>query len=142
MQKVMIRRASDSDLKAVKSFVEYWSKFHNMYREMFSKGIISKEDEIKYLETRDTIRSKYDELKGVMEFTYMPHGRLSDPVSDVLAVGAVRFISEENLKKLNNDWKDSYVFLNSILERLKEKRDRLEDLSPIGSFFRRFFMGK
>ena len=138
----MIEQIKDTDLKAIKSFVEFWERFHHIYNDLFSKGIITKEDEEKYLETRDSIRSKYAELKNVMEFTYMPHGRLTDPVNDVLTVDAIRFISENNLRKLNNDWKDSYVFLNSILERVKEKKSLLEDMSPVGAFFRRIFRGK
>jgi len=138
----MIDRKTITDLKAVQSFVELWTKFHYIYNGIFSKGIISKEDEIRYLETRNAMRAKYDDLKRAMEFKYMPHGRLTDPVGDVLTVETIRFVSEDNLKRLNEDWKASYVFLNSILERLKEKKDRLEDMSPIGSFFRRVLSGK
>jgi hypothetical protein len=138
----MIGVKSDADLKAVKSFVELWAKFHHMYNDIFSRGSISKEDEDKYLETRNAIGAKYDELQRIMEFRYTPHGRLTDPVSDVLAVKTIRLISEANLKKLNADWKDSYIFLNGILERLKEKKARGEELSPIGTFLRRIFSGK
>jgi hypothetical protein len=67
----------------------------------------------------------------------MPHGRLTDPVSDILSVEGVRFVAERNLHKLEDDWKDSYIFLNGVLERLKNKKKRLEDFNPIGVFFKR-----
>ncbi|MFA6142348.1 MAG: hypothetical protein WC738_03530 [Candidatus Omnitrophota bacterium] len=133
----MIDKKTESGIMAVKSFIEFWAKFHNIYRDTISPEIISKEDEDKFLETKRMISDKYAELSSTMEFRYMPHGRLTDPVSDVLALGGIRFISEENLKKLDNDWKSSYIFLNSILERLKNKRKRLEDFSTVGVFFKR-----
>lgn len=135
----MIDKKTEADIKAVKSFIEFWMKFHHIYNDTVSKGIISKEDEEKFLETKDVIKAKYVELTGMMEFKYMPHGRLTDPVSEVLSVETIRLISEENQKRLNNDWKDSYVFLNNIQERLKEKKRRMEDFSPIGVFFKRIF---
>lgn len=135
----MIDKKTESGIKEVKSFIEFWTKFHNIYQDTISREIISKEDEDKFLETKRMIGDKYTELIGMMEFKYMPHGRLTDPVSDVLAIGGIRFISEENLKKLDNDWKFSYIFLNSILERLMNKRKRLEDFNTVGVFFKRMF---
>lgn len=137
----MIDKKTEADIKAVKSFIEFWMKFHHIYNDTASKGIISKEDEEKFLETKDVIKAKYVELTGMMEFKYMPHGRLTDPVNEVLSVETIRLISEENQKRLNNDWKDSYVFLNNIQERLKEKRRRMEDFNPIGVFFKKIFSG-
>ncbi len=69
----------------------------------------------------------------------MPHSRFTDPVADVLSINGIRLMSEKNLKKLNDDWRDSYVFLNNIIERLKNKRKRLEQFNPVGVFLKRFF---
>lgn len=135
----MIDKKTESGIKEVKSFMEFWTKFHHIYKDTISREIISKEDEDKFLETKRMIGDKYIELNGMMEFKYMPRGRVTDPVSDILGIGGMRFISEDNLRKLDNDWKSSYIFLNSILERLKNKRKRLEDFSTIGVFFKRMF---
>ena len=135
----MIDKKTEIGIKAVRSFIEFWTKFHHIYKDTTSKGIISKEDEEIFLETKRMISDKYTELERMMEFKYMLHGRLTDPVSDVLKVGGIRFISEDSLKRLDNDWKCSYVFLNSILERLKSNKKRLEQFNPAGVFFKRFF---
>jgi hypothetical protein len=82
---------------------------------------------------------KYDELKKTLELNYAPRTRLTDPVSDILALHGVRYAAEKNLNKVDDDWKDSYVFLNSILERLKDNKRRLEQFNPIGVFFKRMF---
>lgn len=133
----MIDKKTESDIKAIKGFLEFWAKFHSIYSGLISMGRITEEDEKKFLETKAVIKTKYDELKGALDFVYVPHSRLTDPVSDVLGVENIRFISERNLKKLEGDWKDSYVFLNNILERLCNKKRRTEELNGIGVFFRR-----
>lgn len=135
----MIDRKTEADIKALKGFLDYWTKFHSIYNDIISKGLITQDDEKKFLETKGLIKNKYDELKSGLEFRYMPHARLTDPVSDILSLSTIRFMAERNLKKLSYDWKDSYVFLNNILERLKNKKRRLEEFNPVGVFFKRFF---
>ena len=136
----MIDRKIETGIKSVKSFLEFWVKFHSLYNEIISKEIISKEDEDKFLETKSILKAKYEEMKKGMDFNYMPHARPTDPVNDILALATVRFISEKNLEKVEGDWKDSYIFLNNILERLKDKKRWFEQLNPVGEFFRRMIM--
>lgn len=133
----MVDKKTESDIKALKVFLELWAKFHALYVSALSKEVISDEDEKKFLEAKNVIGAKYRSLNDVMEFKYMPHARLDDPVGEVLKIEAIKFISEKNMRKLEADWKDSYIFLNSILERLESKRMRLEAFNPIGVFFKR-----
>ncbi|MDP2928462.1 MAG: hypothetical protein Q8O01_00165 [Candidatus Omnitrophota bacterium] len=135
----MVDKKTESDIKTVKSFLEFWVKFHSIYSGVVSRESISKEDESKLLETKEIIKNKYDGLKNGLEFKYMPHGRLTDPVSDVLGINNVRFMAEKNLKKLEGDWKDSYVFLNNILERLENNKRRLDQFNPMGVFIKKIF---
>lgn len=135
----MVDKKTESDIKIVKGFLEFWVKFHSIYSGIVSKDNISKEEEVKFLETKGLIKNKYDELKGSLDFKYAPHSRLTDPVNDILRLDNVRFMAEKNLKRCEDDWRDSYIFLNSILERLKNKKRRLEQFSPAGVFFKRFF---
>jgi hypothetical protein len=135
----MIDRKTESAIKQIKGFIEFWTKFHALYAETIQKTVVSAEDDRKFIEARDAIRKKYAQLKGALDHNYMPQARFTDPVSDVLAVETVRFGSETSLKKLENDWKDSYVFLNNIAERLRQKRRRLEDFNPVGVFFKKMW---
>ena len=135
----MIDRKTEADIKAINSFLEFWVKFHSIYNAIISKELITKDDESKFLETKALIQNKYDALKNNLEFKYMPHTRYTDPVNDILALKGIRFIAEKNLKKLDADWKDSYIFLNNILERLKNTKRRLEAFNPVGVFLKRFF---
>ena len=131
-------KKTEDDIKSMNAFLEFWGRFHSIYSATLEKGLITKEDEDKFLETSLMMRSKYDELKGSLEYHYMPHGRLTDPVGDILSLQTIQFISEDNLKKLNNNWKDSYIFLNNIFERLKMRKRRFKEFSALGVFFKRF----
>jgi hypothetical protein len=135
-------KKTETDIKFVKEFLEFWAKFHSIYNTAISMDTISKEDEDKFLQTKETIQAKYKEVKGLLEVNYMLHSRITDPVDDILLINGIRFISEKNLKKLNEDWRDSYIFLNSIVERLKSRKKRLEQFNPIGVFMKRFFERK
>ena len=135
----MVDKKYESDIKIVNNFLEFWVKFHSIYSNVVSREIISKEDEAKFLETKELIKNKYNALKESLEFKYAPHGRLTDPVNDILLIDNVRFMAEKNLRKVESDWKDSYIFLNNILERLKNNKRRLEQFNPLGVFFKRFF---
>lgn len=135
----MIDKKTERDMRAVKSFLEFWSKFHYIYNSTISREIISKEDEDKFLQTKDMMRTKYEELKRGLDVKYAMHSRLTDPVSDVLSLAGIRFMAEKNLKKLSEDWRDSYIFLNSIMERLKSRRRRLSQFNPVGVYFKRMF---
>lgn len=135
----MIDKKTEADIKIVKSFIEVWVKFHSIYSAVASKDSISGEEESRFLDTKRIIKNKYGELKDNLDFKYAPHSRITDPVSDILQLDNVRFMAEKNLKKIEDDWRDSYIFLNSILERLKNKKRRLEQFSPAGVFFKRFF---
>ena len=135
----MIDKKTESDIKSVKDLIEIWAKFHSVYNDITSKEIISKETEDKFLEEKLMVASKYDELRSGLDFKYVPHGRLTDPVSDILAMDNIRFISEKNIKKIGDDWRDSYIFLNNIFERLKNKKRRLEEFSTVGVFLKKMF---
>ncbi len=133
----MIDKKTEADIKIVKGFIEFWVKFHSIYSSINHKETISKEEEVKFLETKELIRSKYEGLKNSLDFKYMPHTRLTDPVNDIMLINNIRFMAERNLKKSENDWKDSYVFLNSILERLENKKRRLGQFNPMAVFLKR-----
>ncbi len=133
----MIDRKTESNIKSVKTFLEIWGKFHSLYEDLLSRGIITEEDERKFLENKRMIADKYSLVRSGLDFQYAPHSRLTDPVNDILLFDNVRFVSERNLKKLGDDWRDSYVFLNNILERLQAKKRTIGALNPVGALIKK-----
>ena len=135
----MIDKKTEIDIKAVREFLEFWGKLHSLYSHTRSRERISKDDEDAFMKAKSALNAKYDALKGSLEFKYMPHMRLTDPVTDILSLEGIHFISENSLKKLENDWRDSYIFLNSILERFENKKRRFEQFNPVGVFMKKIF---
>ena len=135
----MIDKKTETDIKALREFLEFWGKLHSLYSDTISRDRITKEDEDAFLKAKSTIKIKYDALKSSLEFKYMPHMRLTDPVNDILNLGGIHFISESSLKKLEDDWRDSYIFLNSILERFENNKRRFEQFNPVGVFMKKIF---
>ncbi|MCX5679843.1 MAG: hypothetical protein NTZ95_04215, partial [Candidatus Omnitrophica bacterium] len=135
----MIDKKTEVDIKALREFLEFWGKLHSLYSDTISRERITKDDEDAFLKAKSALKIKYDALKGGLEFKYMPHMRLSDPVNDILNLGGIHFISENSLKKLEDDWRDSYIFLNSILERFENKKRRFEQFNPVGVFLKKIF---
>src|SRR3989338_3235766 len=101
----MTDKKTEADIKALKSFLEFWTKFHSIYNEAISNEIISDDDEAKFLEVRDVIRSKYEALGSSLDFKYAQRSRLTDPVDGVLAISGIRLMSEKSLKRLSEDWR-------------------------------------
>jgi hypothetical protein len=138
----MIDKKIEADIKEVTAFLELWGKFHSIYRLTIAKERISNDDEAKFLETKDILAKRYEEMRSSLDLKYSPYGRLTDPIEEILALKGIRLISEKNLKKLEADWSDAYVFLNSILERLKNNRRRFDQFNPVGVFIKRIFKRK
>jgi hypothetical protein len=133
----MIDKKTEAGIKAIRGFLEFWEKFHSVYSVVISKDIISRDDEGKFLSTKVMIRKKYDDLRDKLDYKYMPQSRLTDPVLDILGLETLHIMSEKNLKKLDDSWKDSYIFLNSILERLENRKRRLDQFNTIGVFVKK-----
>jgi hypothetical protein len=133
----MINKRTEENIKDLKSFLESWLKFRQLYQGIISKNILTKEDEAAFFETKDLMAQKYSSLRKEMEFKYMPHGRLTDPVSEILSLDSVSCMSEKKSKRIDDNWNDSHIFLNSILERLKNRKRRLEHFSTFGVMAKR-----
>lgn len=135
----MIDNTIEANLRAVKSFREFWSKFHSIYSEIISRERIGDEEETKFLDAKGPLRSKYEELLKSLDFKYMPHSRLTDPVESILNISTIRFSAEKNRQKIEEDWRDSYIFLNSIEEHLKNRKRRLEHINPVLAVIKKIF---
>ena len=133
----MIDKRTEDNIKDVKSFLESWAKFHQIYIKLTSKSTVTKDDEEIFFETKDIMSKRYVVMNGSLEFKYMPYNRLSDPIAEILGLDNISYISEKKLKKVEDDWNDSYIFLNKILERLKNRRKRLENFSAAGVWIKK-----
>ena len=135
----MIDKKTEIDIKSLREFLELWGRLRSLYSDIISRDRISKDDEDAFLKAKSALQIKYDALKSGLEFKYMPHMRLTDPVGEILKLEGIHFISEIGLKKLEDDWRDSFIFLSSILERFENNKRRFEQFNPVGVFIKKMF---
>ncbi len=135
----MIDKKTEENIKDLSGFMDSWLKFRQLYMTICSKSLLTKEDESIFFETKELVSKRYAALKDKMEFKYMPYSRLTDPVHEILGLDGISCMSEKKSRRIDDDWRDSYIFLNSILERLKNRKKRLEHFSTIGVWVKRMF---
>ena len=110
-----------SKYKNTKTFLEFWSKFHELYRS----------DEEGFLSTRMLVNSRFQDL---MDFVGIKHSqRLTEgfPIYQILSIENLSGISDERFKKIEDYWTDSYLFLSSLLSRFQRKKKRIEKFNKL-----------
>lgn len=127
----MIDKKLEDNIKNTKRFLEFWSKFHQLYS--------SKEEN--FLSTRTLVNSRFQDL---MDSAGMKHSqRLTKglPIYEILSIKSLSGMSDEKLKRIEECWTDSYYFLTSVLNRFQKKKKRIERFNKlvftIKSFLRR-----
>ena len=133
----MIDKELELQIKRVKEFMQLWIKFHDMYKNSLSRETISPEDEKTFLDTKSLIARKYQALKTILGTGVSYDDRALDVVSHVLSLKGVADISDVAMKKIENDWHNSYIQLNKLLGELEGRQDNLQKISKVGLFANR-----
>jgi hypothetical protein len=133
----MIDKELELQIKRVKEFMQLWIKFHDMYKNSLSREAISPEDEKTFLETKSLIARKYQALKTLLGTSVSYDDRALDVVSHVLSLKGVADISDVSMRKIENDWHNSYIQLNKLLGELEGRQDNLQKISRLGLFANR-----
>ncbi len=127
----MIDKKLEDNIKNTKRFLEFWSKFHQLYS--------SKEEN--FLSTRTLVNSRFQDL---MDSAGMKHSqRLTKglPIYEILSIENLSGMSDEKLKRIEECWTDSYYFLTGVLKQFQKKKKRIERFNKlvftIKSFLRR-----
>lgn len=138
----MTDKKLETNIRMTKTLLEMWTKLHSLYADILSRGLVTDEDESKFMESKEMVARRYAELRDMLDFKYTPHNRMTDPVADILSLRNMRLMSEKTALKLDADWKDSYVFLNSVLERLENRKRRIGGINPISLLVKRMLVRK
>ncbi len=117
----MIDKKLEDNIKNTKRFLEFWSKFHQLYS--------SKEEN--FLSTRTLVNSRFQDL---MDSAGMKHSqRLTKglPIYEILSIENLSGMSDEKLKRIEECWTDSYYFLRGVLNRFQKKKKRIERFNKL-----------
>lgn len=120
-----------------KEFMELWVKFHQIYKEAMEKTSITPEEEELFLQTKSIVARKFQVLADSMSMDRATIERTYDVIGQILSLKNISALSEQVLKKIENDWHESYISLNRLLGHLEVQKDTL--IRHKGSFAKRIW---
>ena len=106
----MIDKKLEDNIKNTKRFLEFWSKFHELYRT----------NEENFLSTRTLVNSRYQDLMDSIDIRHSQRATKGLPVYEILSIENLSGISDERSKKIEDYWTNSYVFLSSLLKQFQK----------------------
>ncbi len=119
----MVDKELEKKIKQIKEFMELWVKFHELYKSATKNRVISPDEEKAFLETKSLIARKYQALMDNLNIEPTAEDKTMDIISQVLSLETVSSISDMQMRKIENDWHDSYISLNKLLGKLENKRE-------------------
>jgi hypothetical protein len=105
-----------------REFIELWKKFNQIYKEAMGKSVITEEEEELFLETKSIVARKFQTMVDSITVERSTIDRTYDVINQILSLKSISAISEEALRKLNNDWHQSYISLNRLLGHLEAQQ--------------------
>jgi hypothetical protein len=103
-------------------FIELWKKFNQIYKEAMGKTAITEEEEELFLETKSIVARKFQAMVDSITVERSTIDRTYDVINQILSLRSISTISEEALRKLSNDWHQSYISLNRLLGHLEAQK--------------------
>ena len=114
-----------------KEFIELWKKFNQIYKESMGKTTITEEEEDLFLETKSIVARKFQTLVDSLSIERATIDRTYDVINQILSLRSISTLSEESLRKIGNDWHQSYISLNRLLGHLEAQRDTVAEKGKI-----------
>lgn len=112
-------------INRTKEFMELWIKFHQIFKEAMNKSSITPEEEESFLQTKSMLARKFQTIVDSVSIDRPTVDRAYDVINQILFLKGISTLSEQTLKKMENDWHESYISLNRLLGHLEAQRDML-----------------
>jgi len=118
----MIDKILEVNIKKAKDFIEIWDNFRRIFKNNDVKNFLS---------TRKLVNSRYDDLMDSLGEKPLKRFVKNEALYNILSLGNLSIMSDERLRTLEGDWKESSRSLAAMLERLKKKKRRIEGFNRI-----------
>ena len=126
------------NIKSIKKFLEFWTKFHEIYVNAVSSSKKTEEDqyasrtmEDNFISTRSLVNSRFQDLMDLLSVNHADRMTKALCIYEVLSVESLSEMSDEKIEKIEDFWTDSFVFLSSLLIRFQTRKKRLEKFNRI-----------
>ncbi|NQT90220.1 MAG: hypothetical protein HQ558_03100 [Candidatus Omnitrophica bacterium] len=111
-----------ASIEGTKEFMELWVKFHQSYKEAMGKTSITPDEEKAFLEAKSLIARKFQTLADSINIDRSTTDRTFDVINQILSLKSISTLSDQTLKKIENDWHESYISLNRLLGHLEAQK--------------------
>ena len=120
-----------------KEFLDIWKRFNQMYKAAIGKSDISQEEEDLFLETKSVVARKFQMLADSLSIDRFTVDRTYEVINQLISLKSMSTMSEQTLKKIENDWHEAYISLNRLLGHLEAKKDNPDnDKSSVTKAYR------
>ncbi|MDD5439359.1 MAG: hypothetical protein PHS37_04155 [Candidatus Omnitrophica bacterium] len=126
----------EHNIKETQVFVEFWTKFHELYKQTVAQNPVPVGKTNLFVLTKDLVSSRFDDLMDQLEIRSAERMVKCMPIYEILSLNDFSTMSDEKLTHLTDCWTESYYYLYGLLSRFKKKRKRIE------KFNRFFFVAK
>lgn len=107
----------------LKEFCEAWSAFEDLYKKIKNKDVISQEDEKDFLENKKVMERRYMDLSYGLEMKELI--KYDDPVFSVLKIEKITSLSDQEMEKIDEDWRNADLFLQALVKGFEERLKRV-----------------
>ena len=106
-----------------KEFLELWKKFDHIYKDAMKKTSVTEEEEDLFLETKSIVARKFQILVDSLPVERSIVDRAFDIINKIISLKSISTLSEEALRRISNDWHQTYISLNRLLGHLEAQKD-------------------
>ena len=135
----MIDKKLENNIKKTKEFIEIWSKFSNIFKRALSEGHVGNQREKEFMSTKYLVDSRYDDLMDSLGVKPLKRFTMGPAIYNVLSIDKLSIMSDDKIKKFEEDLSESNKFLEALLSRLDRKKRRIESFNKFYLSLRRKF---
>ena len=115
----MTEKDLKTNIKNTRDFIDLWGKFHDLFQSASRREAITREEENLFLETKSLVADKYTSLKGFLKPYLAADEGTMDVIADVLSLKGMTTISDDALRRIEQNWDHSRDVLNRISKQLE-----------------------
>jgi len=120
----MIDKKLEEKIKQTQIFIEFWTKFHELYNNALSENEAGPKTEV-FLSTRELVNKRFEDTMDFLEFSQRYRLANCYPIYEILSVKDISHMSDEKRKRIDDFWTDSFIFIYAVMKRLKKRRQRI-----------------
>jgi len=136
----MIDKILETGIKETQKFLEFWTKFNELYKSAISQGENAKASIEMFITTRELVNTRFEELMDFLGVSRAERMSKCYPIYSILALDDFRAMSDDKISNMNDCWTESFIYLYGILNKMRRKKKRIEKFNGFFFLAKRLFI--